>query len=205
MIRVNLATRFRKSVPPKAEGAKSRIDLSRISDLRDHLKDVPAKKVVLHGVVALMLYVTTEAYKSGEVQKLDVKLQKINAQKPALEAKLKELKIVEDEKKQIEVDEDTLRHKLDAIKKLVEGRSTVVRILADLCKLTPKAVWLTNFDLQENSVDIKGTSIDFDPINDFEKLIDENQYFKEVTTQSSQNDKRLVDFELKAKRGMDGH
>lgn len=205
MIKVNLATRYKKAAQPKPVGTRPAMDLSRVWELKDQLKDVPAKKLVLHGVVAVLLYLTAEGYKNGEVQKLDAELQRINAEKPALEAKIKQMKVYEDQKKQIEADEETLKHKLEAIRKLVDGRSTVVRILADLSRLTPKAVWLTGFDLEESSVDIKGTSIDFDPINDFEKLMDENQYFRDVTTQSTQNDKRLVDFELKAKRGTNGN
>lgn len=207
MIKVNLATRFKKAAQPRPAGgggSKFNFDLSRVGDLKDHFKEVPTKKLALHLAVAILLPVTLNSVKDGALATLDAQLAKINAQKPALEAQIRQMKVYEDQKKQIEADEETLKHKLEAIRKLVEGRSTVVRILADLSKLTPKAVWLTSFDLKESGVVIKGTSIDFDPINDFEKLMDENQYFKEVTTQSTQNDKRLVDFELKAKRGSNG-
>lgn len=201
MIKINLASKKKSSVGLGKSGKPS-LGIDQLGGMVDELKGLPIRKMAIPIVVAIVANVLVSGYMDNEVKEVDAELTKVRAEKPRLDAEAAKLKSYEDLKKALEADEATLKKKLQAIQTLLNGRTDTARILEDLSRAIPHTVWLTDFQMKDVDVSIKGLSLDFDPVLDFQKTLNENVYFSGVEAKNTVQDpqKRLVSFELQGQR-----
>lgn len=98
-----------------------------------------------------------------------------------------------------------LEKKIDVIEGLDRARSGPVRVMDELASSTPSRLWLTNLDTQGTTIELKGESLDNELVAVFLTALNESPYFDDVdldstelTTGSSNDGLKLVNFKIQA-------
>lgn len=206
MIKVNLASRMNSEIVGSTGNALnlSMFGLDQL-DL-EQLKDLPIKKLLLPIVVGLLASNGLESFKADSINKLDKILKKQSEQNKKLQTESSKFKNYESVKTALDEDESTIKTKLDTIKKLVEGRSTPLKILLGVVSSIPKDAWLSQLSLNSSKLNLKGSVFEFNQISDFMKNLNENSIFSEVNLTKSEQHKdqssglSYADFEFEVKR-----
>ncbi len=107
------------------------------------------------------------------------------------------------EVKNIKEQQAALREKLDILAQLKAGRSGPVRVMDALATLTPKKLWISNFDEKNGTVSISGQAATIDDVSELMTALKGNPHFGAVeltrtATAASQGKRNLevVDFTL---------
>ena len=107
-------------------------------------------------------------------------------------------------KKQLDSDEKSVRTKIDVVKKLLDERPTISKLLLALSTAIPKDVWVSNFTWQDTAITISGSSIGTVVVTDFVKNLEETIFFRDVTLKSMKQTKDkgldIATFDLEAKK-----
>jgi Tfp pilus assembly protein PilN len=205
MIKINLASRKRamagvSKTPMTGQALTLQGALAQLEEFRDF----PLRQILVPLGIAIAVTFGFSTYKQSELDKLQVQIDALKAEKPKLQAEADKMAGYEELQKQMEKDELVIRTKIDTIRKLVQGRTTTVKLLAEIAKITPPHLWLTTVDIGTKEVVFKGFSSDFSLISDFMKTLNENTYVRDVTLKDTQiaedeNHREVAKFELLAK------
>jgi type IV pilus assembly protein PilN len=109
------------------------------------------------------------------------------------------------EVKNIKVQQQQLREKLDVLDQLKEGRTGPVRMLDELATVTPKRLWLTKFEEKGGLAKLSGIAASIDDVSELMSALKRSTHFQAVeldkTTAKadSKTGLRLVDFSMTAK------
>lgn len=209
MIKINLASRKQSHLVSEPASDRSNapvIGKTRFINL-DELRGLPFRKFIIPAIFCFVLYFTLDGFKKDSLQKVEKRFSKLNQEKEKLTQTFNQTKIYEEMRKNLEVDELTIRRKLEAVKKLVLDRTTPPKVLLALSKSMPEEVWLTEFTIRDADVSIKGSSLGFTQISDFMKNLNESIYFQDLVLKSTQQIKAdtghdIAIFELALKRRM---
>lgn len=205
MIKINLASRKQSMAAAGVGGGTTKILANKMSLDMDSFRDLPIRKFILPVVVCALASYTVDGQKKKVMDELEGRVAKLAAEKPKLEAEANKLKVYEDFKKKLEADELTIRTKTETIQKLIVGRGQTIKMLVTLASAAPKDAWLSNFQIKEPDVILKGYAVGFGQISDYMKSLNESAYFADLTLKSSEKAKDdtgndVVSFELNAKR-----
>lgn len=137
---------------------------------------------------------------------VDAEIAVVASKTALLASELSKTSGYEQSKKNLELDEKTIRTKIDTIQELIRDRSTPPKILMALSEATPKDVWLRDFSLQNRKFHITGFSNGMDVVSDFMKSLEETIYFKSVVLKSSKTEtsqkvgRQTTQFDLEGER-----
>jgi hypothetical protein len=126
------------------------------------------------------LYFGSDKYKSirlGEVYDL---IEKEKQHEEGLNETEKQLKKYEPVKKTLENDEINFKKKIETIKKLITQGSETIKILYNIPLNMPSKVWLDNFAIHDNKIQLNGSSLEFIEISEFMKTLQNNPLFQGV-------------------------
>jgi Tfp pilus assembly protein PilN len=199
MIRINLAKRKTASSGGGAMGAmgalgalgatrggsgigslKLPIGLSKITLDTDRLKEIPIKKFLVSIVIGVGATFYSDNQKEVEMQKATEIVTQLTTERAQLTNAAGKLKSYENMKKSMELDEATIRGKIDTIQMLIVDRTNPPKLLSSLSVSIPKDVWLAEFKAGEKDVTFRGLSFEFDHVTEFIKSLNESAYFTEV-------------------------
>ncbi|MBC7691106.1 MAG: PilN domain-containing protein [Methylotenera sp.] len=201
MIKINLALLKQ----PVIGSSESKSALSGLSVNTDFIKTLPWPLVALLVATGIFGQMAVQAYKDQEIGKLEMEVSLLETRQKKLQADLGKTKGYEPLKKALDADELTLKSKMDTIQKLMNDRTIPPKFLISLSTSIPPEVWLTEFQVKDQSITIKGASSGFTQVSDFMKGLGENIYFKDLTLKSTQSVKdpvngEIATFDLEAKR-----
>ena len=205
MIKVNLAHRKQaagvadfKEKPASAGFSFKGVDL-------EILKAPEIRKFALAIVVAIMASYVLDGVKQDQIDKVSQRMEKANADNAKAKADLAKTTGFEGLKKQIDADEDLIRTKLSTIQKLVADRQMPPKMLMSFSGSIPKDVWITEFEVVQGIIKIRGAALSYESISDFLKALTENDLLTDVKLGNSEKAKDPIagevdTFEMEAKR-----
>ena len=205
MIKINLAKRRNIGVAA-ADAGTTKFNIERLGIKWDDIKELPLAKVV---ICILAAYFSTGAVDDFKRDKLNLKDKEIKAFQTKEEKLNKEIAKTKDydvQRKQLEADEATLRGKIDAIQKLISDRMALYNGMVAMSSATPAGVWLTDFQIQGDTVSFRGSSLDINQVSDFMKRLGESPHFRDITLRNTTQAREtgagteILNFELVAKR-----
>ena len=205
MIKINLATR--KQTPLEADSARGTFGggLTKFNVRLDGAKSASIRRLAIAAAAAVMATYFLEGYQEEETRKYSELLPTITAEKQKLTAELNKTKDFEPKKKALDLDEATIKLKIETIKKLIVDRQTPPKMLLALATSIPGEVWLSDLKIDPEGLKLKGNSLGFNQISDFMKGLNESAYFSElklVSTVQAKDDtgQEVAAFEMSAKR-----
>lgn len=204
MIRVNLATK--KQSASVTGGASSDrgglfgfltqgkdLDLTVIREVKNKLADlsvvVPFAKVALYLVLSAVAWFGSSYWKDLQIEAEDALIAQENTEKQRLTISVGRLKKFEEAKKALEEDEKILRTKIDAIRQLIAKRGEPIKALLALSQSIPEDVWLSDFQIRSNDIEMHGFATQFEKITDFIKNLGENDLFTDLVLKNTQMSK----------------
>ena len=198
MIKINLALRKQAGEgDPAKGGAAGKVKL-------DALKGLPIRKIAIPLIVGVVASYLLDNYKEEEVHKLDLVVTKLNNEGAKYMSDAAKFKDFEPVKKQLDLDENLIRIKLDVIRKLTNGRAPQSKFLIAISNAIPAEVWLNDFKVEKNDVTFKGLALGYGQISDFMKALNSDAFFSGIELKNSQQEKmgsvEVASFELKGKR-----
>ena len=203
MIKINLASK--KSGSGGGSSAMSKLGDSFTQFDMEKLKEFPIKKIALPLFAGLFASYLLDGYKVQEIKKINLAIEKVDAENKKLTQENAKSKDYEVLKKQFDEDEKVIRTKLDTIQNLMSDRAAPAKMMMALTSAIPNDVWLSELKIMRNEADFKGSSMGFAPISDFMKSLTETAIFTDIELKKTQRteDSKNVEtdlFELKAKR-----
>lgn len=214
MIKINLANKKQSAalLPKAGTAVQSGIDLKSLKNfridsemLRDLLSAPKAFKTFVPIGVGMMAWLAVTAYQDAALRELDSQLSEVQSEKTLLTGRVQQLKSLEEAKKSIESDEQILKVKLAAVRKLMSDRGGATQILVALANSIPKEVWLSECSVIDSQIMLRGSSLKFNLISDFMKNLGENVLFSDLNMKSTRVVKdeagfEFPNFELELKR-----
>ena len=85
-----------------------------------------------------------------------------------------------------------LKHKIEVIEQLKANQFGPVRIMDEISKALPDLLWLTNLDLEGNTVTLKGQALDENAVANLITNLAASPFFAEPTLRIMQQDERGV-------------
>lgn len=131
--------------------------------------------VLLLGIIAI---VALYFYQKNEISKEQALLDAARQEKKSLE-------YVEVKLRELEVQRNNLKRKIDLINDLKSQQANAVIIMDELSKKIPDWVWLTDTTFSANRINLKGRSISNNLLADYIYNIKQSPYFDNVNLISS--------------------
>lgn len=154
--------------------------------------------------VSYFAYDYLEGIKVTKLAEAQVEVDALNKEIGDLDKEIGKRKTFESLKRQLEADEKSVRTKIEVVKKLLDERPTISKLLLALSQATPKDVWISSFQWQDTNITINGSSIGTVVVTDFMQNLEETIFFKELKMKKigQVKDKGLdiATFELEAKK-----
>jgi len=219
MIRINLASKKQSSSVSAAARKElfsqffkgKQIDLHAFQGLLDQLNDpsmrAPLVKLAGYLIMGAMAWYGESYYKDMQIQELDVLINEQNTEKENLSNRIEAMKKDQEEKKRLEVDELLFKTKIEAIESLVVKRAEMMKVLVSFSELIPNDVWLSDFQMRDSVITIRGFGTKFEQISDFVQNLGRSDVFADVTLKSTEvskvellNGEGVPSFELSLKR-----
>ena len=180
MIKINLALRKTSQTSEKGEGRTFAFSKTSLKFNAEFLKDQQFRKVALAAIAGFVGYMVVDGLKDEELKKWEVAMQRLEGENATLQAKYEKTKAYEPIKRQLEEDEATIRNKLETVQKLIADRQIPPKMLASVSTGIPADVWLTDFQLNDQDLRIKGVSLGLNQVSDFMSTLDKNAYVSDV-------------------------
>jgi type IV pilus assembly protein PilN len=206
MIKINLATKKRPATASVGRGLDAiRIDSGQLQAIGAQLLEFPLKKIGLALGISVAATVTVDIYRDDMLKTEQAEFDKVNAEKPRLEAEANKMKGLQELQKSMEADEKRIRTKLETVKKLIAGRGAAAVVLEELAKITPSSVWLSDVTMKGNELALKGGSKDLGNISDFTRMIQSSAMFSDMTLKDTQmaldeQKRQIASFSVTAKK-----
>lgn len=176
-----------------------------LDSVKTLLQGTSAGQLIIPVIIAGGAWYGSEYYKEAQMQVVDAEVAAAEAEKKQLGVAVGKLKSYEEMKKSLDGDEVVLKTKIEAIKKLISERGAPIKTFVAISNAIPSEVWLSDFEMRENEVMLRGYSLKFEQISDFIKSLSENDSFTDVNlrnTQVSRDDSgmSMPSFEVAFKR-----
>lgn len=192
MIRINLATRKSANVASEAAGvgglgnAAAAFKNLSPAEVINQIREIPnLLPLLLVGILYYAAQSYVDSYREEKIKEVDRRILAITDEQERIRHELASKKDLEIKKKQLEDDELVLKTKYDVIEKLLQDRSAPAQIFLNLSKTIPPEIWLSEMRLDATSLQLKGDSLDFNPISDFQKNLRESLFFKSAQLKGS--------------------
>lgn len=203
MIKINLALRKRAAAVEAREKRGGGFAMPKLD--AEIFKEPQFRKIALGLIVLVMASYGIEEVKTDQLHQLDQEIQKVQADNNKAKAELAKTAGYDALKKQIDDDEKLIRTKLETIQALMADRQVPPKLLLSISNMIPKDIWLTDFELTDKALKIKGDSLGFDPVTDFMKVMGDSDYLTNVKLVNSANGTdpvagQVTNFELEAAR-----
>ena len=181
MIKVNLLGKKKKPLPFGLDKAldKAGISEAQLAELRPSL---PKLAVLVIGIY-LANFVPNYLYEQ-RMQELQEQQAVVAKTVSDLRAEIGSLRKVRQEMERLQKEEGEIEAQLSTIDGLSKGREIAFNVLNSVAEILPAKVWVDRIDYRTNSLDVKGSSWEFFPINDFVRSLTENTKFDAVTLRS---------------------
>jgi Tfp pilus assembly protein PilN len=208
MIKINLGLRKQAAaIAGKEKGGAPGLSAMKLNPeaLKEILKDPQVRTLILVIVVAVLGTYFLNGYKDEQLHDADNLAQKATLENQKVKAELAKTTGYDDLKKQFDADEELIRTKLQTIQKLVSDRAAPPKLLLSLSIGIPKDVWLSEINITDQEVKLKGFSLGFDQITDFMKTLGDNEFLTDLKLGDSQKAKDptgidVASFDLVAKK-----
>ena len=207
MIKINLA--LKKQAVSSEAGAETktmRMNLGKIDAefIKGIFQEFPIRAMLVPVVVYLGASWFYEDYTKTELEKVAAEVERAEEGKRKVLSELAKTKGYEEIKKTIEADELLLRSKLELLKSILNGRERTPLMLRSIAEVRPKEIWLRTLDISATEVKLNGTSVDFNLIPHFMRLLESSTYFSGVDMKSYKADRDetgidITNFELIAR------
>lgn len=153
------------------------------------LQPVLIKVAVLGAGLYLADYIPNYFYQQ-KMQELDQRIAGLNERKNALSSEMASKKEITKKMEQLNKEEIDIQRQLNAVAALQRDRSLAFRTLDNIVTAVPPKVWVTKLSYNNRSMNIRGSSWEYFPINDFIKTLNEytqymNVNFKGIETETS--------------------
>jgi type IV pilus assembly protein PilN len=121
---------------------------------------------------------------------ISTKISNTNTQIVNVKAEIKKQKVSLDEINAFKKEKETLKNKMQVIKKLEKGKSGPVHIIDHLAINLPGRIWLTKIDQKSMSMTIDGKALDNISISEYMVNLSKSDYFKSVDLKKIKTDKK---------------
>ena len=207
MIKINLALKKQAvAVDAKDKGAGGGKGFHFDPEaLKAIFEDAQIRKLILVILVAVLGTYLINGYEDDQLARMDQRIAQANVDDAKVKAELAKTAGYDALKKQFDEDEELIKTKLSTIQKLISDRQVPPKILASLAGIIPKNVWVTEMSLNDDNIEIKGSSLGFDDITDFMKTLGDSEYLTDLKLKDSQKEKTqqglsVATFDIEAKR-----
>lgn len=176
-------------------------DFTKVGPINLSLINIP---FLIVGIASIYSYEPIiDPFYNPEIEELK---REFKSKKQKLSAKRQELASYADIKKQVkqlEVQEQNLASKIDIVKKIVEKRQNPFRVLKYIAEKTPKDVWISDLELDDKNLRMKGFSKSWASIGNFIEELKQSIHFdgainyaKPPDLQPEYNGNRVETFEI---------
>jgi Tfp pilus assembly protein PilN len=191
MIRINLAKRkapsFVEGTVTKSKGMDLATSLKRFDV--GSLKEFPIRKLVITTAAIVLGSTLLDDFKTSEIKKVDTSIAAVRAKQTKLSAELAKSAGYEKIRDQLEKDAFVLKSKVEALRKLRDGRDDSPKAMVVLSQGIPNEVWLESYTLRSGQLDVKGFSVDYNQISDLMRKLGESPYYSNLELEESSQKK----------------
>lgn len=196
MIKINLASR-KQSVTSSGSGMGGLLggqvggflkNLKAQSARSDIVQALPWKDLVIIIAIGVIASVASSYYQNLKLQEVLSEKESKQQKKIELTKKVATEKQFDEKKKALDFDEKLIRTKLVVIHKLIDARNVLAKELIVIAGAIPKEVWLTDFKIVKEDINIKGRSLGYNQVSDFMTNLQQSVVFKDVRLQGIKKD-----------------
>lgn len=192
MIKINLAPAAKKGRVPKSKGAKGAPIGIRLPSIQ-----LTLVYIVLVVVVVAIIGITFVT-QSAAISRLNNNVNQLNA-------KLQELKVYKAAVDSLEKRELELGRLIKPILELNKNRFFIAHVLDEVASRIPEFTWLTNLEVDQTSIRLKGVSASNLLVADFMNRLEESPYIQNVDLSVLEKrvleKQEMMDFTLSANLG----
>ncbi len=166
----------------------------------------PIVKLVFSIVMVYLVMETLDGAKKTEVKNVQIQIDKSTAESMLLTNRLNELTGYQELKNKLDLDERSLKTKLETLVKLMQDRAVQPKLLLQLSQVLPDECWITEVKINEQQVVFQGLASSLETISDFVKNINGSNYLTDAQMKSANEEKsktgelKLQKFEVTAVR-----
>jgi len=146
----------------------------------------------LNNYIILGLLILGIAFVGIQYWRLSSTLSGINAEIAENQVEYERLKPIIEEVEAFKKKNAELKHKIDVIEQLKANQYGPVRIMDEVSKALPDLLWLTNLDLEGNSISLRGQALDENAVANLIANLAASPFFAEPTLRIMQQDDRGV-------------
>jgi len=149
MIKINLAAKKQATYLGSEAGAGKAFSA-------EDMKDLPLVKIGLTIIVAFVAMTVAKGIMRKELMAEDMKLKTLVQETVKLQAEVSKTDGFKEIQAQLEADELLIKSKIDTIEELAEKRRNLKKVMLSISEVIPPMVWLTDLNLAEKNITIKG-------------------------------------------------
>jgi type IV pilus assembly protein PilN len=146
----------------------------------------------LNNYIILGLLILGIAFVGVQYWRLSSTLTGINTEMAENQREYERLKPIIDEVEAFKKRNAELKHKIDVIEQLKANQFGPVRIMDEVSKALPDLLWLTNLDLEGNTISLRGQALDENAVANLIANLAASPFFAEPTLKIMQQDERGV-------------
>ena len=146
----------------------------------------------LNNYIILGLLILGIAFVGIQYWRLSSTLTGINAEIAENQREYDRLKPIIEEVEAFKKKNAELKHKIDVIEQLKANQFGPVRIMDEISKALPDLLWLTNLDLEGNTISLRGQALDENAVANLIANLAASPFFGEPTLRIMQQDDRGV-------------
>lgn len=151
----------------------------------------------LNNYIVLALLVVALGYVGITYWRLSSALSKLQAEVAEANREYERLKPIIAEVEQFKKKNAELKRKIEVIEKLKADQYGPVRIMDEVSKALPELLWLTNMDLKDTTLTIRGQAFNENAVANFIANLAGSPFFQEPSLQIMQQDRaNLFSFSL---------
>ncbi|MBL7665522.1 MAG: PilN domain-containing protein [Bacteriovoracaceae bacterium] len=164
MIKTNLAKGFQPIVLPKIAG----IDLNLLNF---------RMSIAVFLACWLLPDMFLQPMWQQEVEEVDARIKSLQSQDKDLKDKVGDFKTLEEQLRDLELQEGRLQEKLVIVKKIIKTRKSPANIMIYIAKNMPEDLWLTELIIDKDKFSLSGRSLSYKSITSFVEILRSSIFF----------------------------